>query len=103
MIKSITLATMIVLLCCGASCSHVPPQTAVIVDPSLKVRCPELPTIGTQTITMGDLYTRYSDLQEQYIQCAIRNDCLIEAIGVAESDPKNKGTVTISCPAVKKE
>lgn len=92
-IQTIILACAIVLLCGGAKCTkdNLPPDTKVIIDPSLKVRCPELPTVDAKNLSMGQLYLEYSKLQGQYIECAIRNDCLIEATG---------DTTKVTCPAL---
>ena len=91
--KTIVLACLIVLLCAGAKCTkdNLPPDTKVVIDPSLKVRCPELPQVDPQSLSMGQLYLEYSKLQGQYIECAIRNDCLIEATG---------DTTKVTCPAL---
>ena len=74
----------------------------VIIDPSLAVACPALPKIEAETITMGELYTKYSQLQAQYIECAIRNDCLIEAVKTAEDTPEDKRGVRVTCPALER-
>ena len=92
MIKQILIACFLVLTLAGAKCTKdTPPNTRVTFDPSLLVRCPELPKVDPQKLSMGDLYLEYSKLQGQYIECAIRNDCLIEATG---------DSTKISCPAL---
>lgn len=76
----------------GAKCKKdEPASNHVRIDPSLKQRCPSLPTLDLTQVTMGDLTVAYKDLQVQYIECAIRNDCLIEAVDSA---------VEIKCPAI---
>ena len=92
MIKRILIACMLVLVLGGAKCTRPdPPNNTVIIDPSLKVRCPELPSVDAANLSMGTLYLEYSKLQGQYIECAIRNDCLIEATG---------DTTKVTCPAL---
>lgn len=52
------------------------------------VQCPALPTLKQWqsklekdgTITLKNFTIIYGELQGQYIECAIRNDCLIEAV-----------------------
>lgn len=89
--KSLVIALMAVALM-GAKCKKDDPASNhVRIDPSLKQRCPNLPTLDLTQVTMGDLTVAYKDLQVQYIECAIRNDCLIEAVD---------STVEIKCPAL---
>lgn len=83
----------VVVFLTGASCSNTKPDTPVEIDPSLKQRCPDLPVIALEEMTMGQLYVEYGKLQSQYIECAIRNDCLIEAVETV-AGKKAK----ISCP-----
>lgn len=94
MIKKIIAACLLVLVLGGAKCTKpdVPPPDRITLDPSLKVRCPELPLIDFERVSLGDLTLEYSKLQSQYIECAIRNDCLIQAVG---------NDVTITCPALR--
>lgn len=78
----------------GAKCQKDDPASDhVKIDPSLRQRCPNLPVLEMTGMTMGDLLMRYKDLQVQYTECAIRHDCLIEAV-----DSK----VEIRCPAIKR-
>lgn len=91
MIKQVLFACLLVLTLAGAKCTKdVPPQD-IKIDPSLLVRCPDLPKVDPQRLSMGDLYLEYSKLQGQYIECAVRNDCLIEATG---------DSTKITCPAL---
>lgn len=79
---------MVVVLS-GATCSKNVKPVQVEIDPSLLQRCPNLPVVPQEQLTMGGLYTEYSKLQQQYIECAIRHDCLIEVV-----DGKN----VVICP-----
>lgn len=75
-------ALALVLVLGGATCQVKEDTDPLVqIDPSLRQRCPELPLVDATTIPMGELYLRYSQLQGQYIECAIRHDCLIEATG----------------------
>lgn len=91
MIKQILIACFLVLTLAGAKCKKDTPPQHITIDPSLLVRCPELPKVDPLKLSMGDLYLEYSKLQGQYIECAIRNDCLIEATG---------DSTKITCPAL---
>lgn len=92
-IKILAISIMAVALM-GAKCKKDEPASNFVrIDPSLKQRCPNLPTLDLTQVTMGDLAVAYKDLQVQYIECAIRHDCLIEAV-----DSK----VEIKCPALKR-
>lgn len=92
MIKQITIAFMLVLVLAGGKCTKDdPPPGGVEIDPSLLVRCPDLPLIPQGEMEAGALFIKYSELQVQYIECAIRNDCLIE---VASGHEK------LTCPAL---
>lgn len=92
-LKIATIATVSVFLM-GAKCKQdEPASNYVTIDPSLKQKCPTLPWFNPESITMGDLMVAYKDLQVQYIECAIRHDCLIEAV-----DSK----VQIKCPTLKR-
>lgn len=96
--KYITLAVIAVLLTCGfQGCrKEAPPSQAVIVDPSLKVRCPFLESLDpSRSYSFGEVYTMLTDLQGTYTECAIRNDCLIE--GVEKAEGKTDGFLAI-CP-----
>jgi hypothetical protein len=95
MIKRILIGMFLVLTLAGAKCTKEIDPNKVEIDPSLLVRCPELPVVDPQAMPMGTLMLEYSKLQGQYIECAVRNDCLIEA---ATAD----GTVRITCPALDK-
>jgi len=93
MFKKITAAVLLAFLLTGASCQtkKTPDPPVVEIDPSLKVACPELPTLDMeQIVSMGTLYLEYSKLQGQYIECAIRMDCLIEAT--------SSGKTKVTCP-----
>lgn len=84
--------SLVAVMLMGAKCKKDDPASAHIsIDPSLKQRCPELPIIDLDTVPMGALLVAYKDLQVQYIECAIRNDCLIETV-----DSK----IEIKCPAL---
>lgn len=49
------------------------------------VQCPTLKDDYKDSLTaagelpMGDLFTRFTDLEIEYTRCAIRQDCLIQA------------------------
>lgn len=93
LLKICACALMAVMLM-GAKCKKDDPASDhVRIDPSLKQRCPHLPGLNLSGVTMGDLMVAYKDLQVQYIECAIRHDCLIEAV-----DSK----VEIRCPALER-
>jgi hypothetical protein len=82
MYQKVLIAFLLVLFLGGAKCSPDDPASSRIeLDPSLLVRCPELPYVDLDRVSLGDLTLEYSKLQGQYIECAIRNDCLIEAVG----------------------
>lgn len=91
-IRTIIAAILMTLVLAGASCERrTDIDNGVDIDPSLLVSCPPLPLVDVQeAMSMGVLYLEYSKLQTQYIECAIRNDCLIEAVG--------GGAVKITCP-----
>lgn len=99
--KRILILLLCVFMLTGAKCTKdgVGSNSNVFIDPSMKVRCPDLPKIDLATITLGELYTKYGSLQGEYIQCAIRNDCLIEATDKLEGGGKD---VKVTCPALKK-
>lgn len=103
--KSIIIAIMAVLLACGfPGCNtkeDSPHAKGVIVDPSLKVRCPFLESLDPSApISMGELFTKLTDLQSQYTECAIRVDCLIE--GVEKSEGKTENFLAV-CPEKPKD
>jgi hypothetical protein len=64
------------------------PQDQPKIDASLLVRCDDLP--GTKqweskiekngTMSLGNFNLLYGELQGLYTECAIRSDCLIEAV-----------------------
>lgn len=65
------------------------------IDPSMLVQCPSLPVPDASLVwDLGKAITALTDLQGQYTECAVRNDCLINAV----KDP----TKVTSCPVVKK-
>ena len=70
-----------------------PPPVAQIVgiDPSLTIRCADLPIIGTSTLPMGGLVILVSSLQQMYNNCAIRNDKLIDAVKSITKDDSTHG------------
>ena len=92
MIKQIAIACMLVLVLAGSKCTKGdPPPGGVEIDPSLLVRCPDLPSIPQGEMEAGTLFVKYSELQVQYIECAIRHDCLIEV---------SSGHEKLTCPAL---
>lgn len=54
------------------------------------VQCPSLKDDFNVTLNasgelpMGDLFTRFTDLEIEYTRCAIRQDCLIQAASEQE-------------------
>lgn len=93
-IQFILAVSAMVIVLGGAKCSKNDPVAQhVSIDPSLLVACPALPVIDTATITMGQLLTDHEELQKQYIECAIRHDCLIEA---------TRDSTVITCPKLDK-
>lgn len=80
MIKRILICALLVFMV-GCTPKTTPPNYQVIIDPSLLVECAPLPVLDAGVLAMGGLYTEYSNLQGQYIECAIRHDCLIKAVG----------------------
>lgn len=100
--KNILIAMLIVLLACGfPGCNKdVPPDVKVVIDPSLKVSCPALQKLPVgEELTMGELYTKYNALMGEMTQCAINNDCLIEAVERVEGKTKD---FIATCPEGKK-
>lgn len=95
-ILKVLMLAIFVLVLTGASCSNsnVRPDQ-VEIDPSLRQRCPGLPIVNIEEMNMGDLYVEYGKLQGQYIECAIRHDCLIEASSAGDKKIK------ITCPTLK--
>ncbi len=93
MIKNILISAFLVIALAGAKCTKddPPPTGDVQIDPSLLQRCPDLPILPGGVMPMGDLYIKYSELQVQYIECAIRHDCLIEVAS---------GHAKLTCPAL---
>lgn len=100
--KSIIIALMAVLLACGfpgCNTKESPHAKGVIVDPSLKVRCPFLEKLDpSATYTMGELFTMLTESQTANTECAIRMDCLIEGVEKAEGKTEN---FLATCPEKK--
>lgn len=91
MIKNILIAATLVLVLGGGRCTKSNPPITIAIDPSLLQRCPDLPKPPPGEMEMATLYIKYSELQVQYIECAIRNDCLIEVAS---------GHTKLTCPAL---
>lgn len=91
--KYIIIAIMSIFLACGfpgCNTKESPHAKGVIVDPSLKVRCPFLEAFDPSVeLTMGEAFNRLTSLQSQYTECAIRTDCLIEGVEKAEGKTEN--------------
>ena len=95
MLTTIASSIIMIFVLSGSSCTRPnhQPTDKVQIDPSLLVRCPELPQVDPKNLPMGELFLEYSKLQGQYIECAIRNDCLIEATADGHK---------VTCPALDK-
>lgn len=93
--KMIITALFIILATSGFKCSKDDPISShITIDPSMLVRCPALQKIDLETMTMGDLLADDLSLRQQYTECAIRLDCLIETVD-------NKATII--CPTADKK
>lgn len=72
------------------------------IDPSMLVRCDDLPGPSQWqdkvekdgSISLGNFTLIYSQLQNQYTTCAIRNDCLIEAVKGDKKAAKSDKCIT---------
>jgi hypothetical protein len=77
---------LITISCLVSACSTAPTiiekPAQFTVAPELVVKCPDLPPIsdGKTVVTLGDLMTYNKGLQEQYINCAVKDDGLISIL-----------------------
>jgi hypothetical protein len=83
--KLFSILTVIVLSvsACTTTPTVVYKQAEFHVSQSLLTKCPDLPTIGDgtkTTVTMGDLVTYNKNLSQQYIDCATKDDSLIDIV-----------------------
>lgn len=54
-------------------------------DPSQLVRCDALPVLPA-TVDMGIMTTQLAKIMAQYQECAVRHDCLIQAVDDGKPD-----------------
>lgn len=83
--KLFSILAMVALLfsACTTTPTVVYKQAEFHVSESLLKKCPELPPIGDgikATVTMGDLVTYNKNLAQQYIDCATKDDSLIDIV-----------------------
>jgi hypothetical protein len=73
---------LISLSACNTTPTVIMKPAVINIAPELVKRCPYLPTIsnGKTTVNMGDLVTYNTTISQIYIECATKDDALIDVV-----------------------